>query len=71
MQKAPWWTQAIGAIKNIFASKEASGISQQKVNPFMLTKKQDEVAKQPKKVNKRKPVVTKNTHNNVFGEFGQ
>lgn len=45
MQKAPWWTQAIGAIKNIFASKEASGISQQKVNPFMLTKKQDEVAK--------------------------
>ena len=45
MQKAPWWTQAIGAIKNIFASKEASGISQQKVNSFMLTKKQDEVAK--------------------------
>ena len=45
MQKAPWWTQAIGAIKNIFASKEASGISQQKVNPFMLTKKQDEVVK--------------------------
>lgn len=45
MQKAPWWTQAIEAIKNIFASKEASGISQQKINPFMLTKKQDEVAK--------------------------
>ena len=36
-----------------------------------IEEKQEEVAKQPKKVNKRKSVVSKNTHNNVFGEFGQ
>ena len=36
-----------------------------------IEKKQDEIAKQPKKVNKRKPVVSKNTHNNVFGELDQ
>ena len=35
-----------------------------------IEQKQDEIAKQPKKVNKRKPVVSKNTHNNVFGAFG-
>ena len=44
-QKVPWWTKATEAIKNLFASKSnATGVSK-KVNPFMLTKKQDDVAK--------------------------
>ncbi len=45
LQKAPWWTKAMGAIKNIFASKEHTNGISQSVNPFMLTKKQDQVAK--------------------------
>lgn len=45
LQKAPWWTKAMGAIMNIFKGKEEGNGLNQSVNPFMLTKKQDEVAK--------------------------
>lgn len=43
MQKAPWWKKH--SIKSLFSSDKGTKGKQQKVNPFMLTKKQDEVAK--------------------------
>lgn len=45
MQKAPWWKKLYYSIKSLFSSDKGTKGKQQKVNPFMLTKKQDEVVK--------------------------
>lgn len=45
MQKAPWWIKLYYSIKSLFSSEKGTMGKQQKVNPFMLTKKQDEVVK--------------------------
>ena len=44
-QKSAWWNKALYSLKSMFSKKEASANKSQKVNPFMLTKKEDMVAK--------------------------
>ena len=44
-QKSAWWNKALYSLKSMFSKKEASVNKSQKVNPFMLTKKEDLVAK--------------------------
>lgn len=44
-QKSAWWNKALYGIKSLFSKKETSVNKSQKVNPFMLTKKEDMVAK--------------------------
>lgn len=45
MQKTPWWSKTVKVAKSWFAEKDTFDIkSNNKVNPFRLTKKQDEIA---------------------------
>ncbi len=44
-QKYPWWTKVIEAVKNVFKEKTNDGSKNNKVNPFMLTKTQNDIAK--------------------------
>ena len=44
-QQAPWWSKAINRIKAAWSPKDTVNLSQKQVNPFRLTKKQDEIAK--------------------------
>lgn len=43
-QKAPWWSKIIGATTKIFKSKESPSTTKEKLNNFMLSKEQDEIA---------------------------
>lgn len=42
-QKYPWWTKAIGWIKETISSKDNTSKNGNKINPFMLTKKQTDI----------------------------
>lgn len=45
-QKSPWWEKIIGGIKNLFKDKDADGGNgNTKVNPFKMTKTQNDIAK--------------------------
>lgn len=45
MQKAPWWTSAMSTAMSWFAEKDSLGAKgNAKVNPFRLTKRQDNIA---------------------------
>lgn len=45
-QKSPWWMLAVEAIRDIFQEKETDADGKgNKVNPFMLTKTQSDIAK--------------------------
>jgi hypothetical protein len=45
-QKHPWWTEALGAVKNLFAEKDTSTFKGKgDVTPFRLSKAQQDVAK--------------------------
>lgn len=45
MQQAPWWTKTMNGIKSWFAEKDATTATRNlKVNPFELTKKQNDIA---------------------------
>lgn len=43
-QKYPFWAKGIGSIKKLFADKEPITKSQVKIDPYHLSKKQDEIA---------------------------
>jgi hypothetical protein len=44
-QKYPWWTKAFYSINLLFATKDTTNRTSSKVNPFRLTKRQDQIAK--------------------------
>lgn len=44
-QKNPWWTKAFYSINLLFATKDTTNRTSSKVNPFRLTKRQDQIAK--------------------------
>lgn len=44
-QKYPWWTKTIKSIKILFTTKDTTSMTSSKVNPFRLTKRQDQIAK--------------------------
>lgn len=45
-QQAPWWKMAMNSVKSWFAKKDTTAYNKNtKINPFRLTKKQDEIAR--------------------------
>lgn len=62
-QDYPFWAKSIGAIKELFAEKETKGKGATKDNPYMLSKKQDDVASAIRKsisisIDKKTVVIT-------------
>lgn len=43
-QKAPWWATLIGGIKNVFSKNNGNITTDNKINNFMLTPEQDDIA---------------------------
>lgn len=65
-QDYPFWAKSIGAIKELFAEKETKAKSTTKSNPYMLSKKQDDVASAIRKsisinIDKKTAVITIST----------
>ena len=44
-QKYPWWTKTINSIKILFTTKDTTSRTSSIVNPFRLTKRQDQIAR--------------------------
>lgn len=44
-QQSPWWSKTIYGIKSWLAAKDSTAHANNRVNPFRLTKKQDEIAR--------------------------
>ena len=44
-QKYPWWTKTINRIKILFTTKDTTSSTSSTVNPFRLTKRQDQIAR--------------------------
>lgn len=65
-QKYPFWTKGIGSIKKLFAKEEVKAKGGAKMNPYMLSKKQDDVASAIRKgisisIDKKTAVITIST----------
>ena len=44
-QKYPWWTKTIKSIKILFTTKDTTSSTSSTINPFRLTKRQDQIAR--------------------------
>jgi len=44
-REVPWWTKVFGAVRKIFAEADTTAARGKKANPFLLTKRQDEIVK--------------------------
>lgn len=65
-QESPFWTKGIGSIKKLFAKEEVKAKGGAKMNPYMLSKKQDDVASAIRKgisisIDKKTAVITIST----------
>lgn len=65
-QEYPFWTKGIGSIKKLFAKEEVKAKGGAKINPYMLSKKQDDVASAIRKgisisIDKKTAVITIST----------
>lgn len=65
-QEYPFWTKGIGCIKKLFAKEEVKAKGGAKMNPYMLSKKQDDVASAIRKgisisIDKKTAVITIST----------
>lgn len=65
-QEYPFWTKGIGSIKKLFAKEEVKTKGGAKMNPYMLSKKQDDVASAIRKgisisIDKKTAVITIST----------
>lgn len=65
-QEYPFWTKGIGSIKKLFAKEEVKAKGGAKMNPYMLSKKQDDVASAIRKgisisIDKKTAVITIST----------
>lgn len=66
-QKRPWWGYCIGAIKNIFKSKEKPGAAAGKKDPYILSKAENDIANAVRSnvgitVDKKTAVITINVN---------
>lgn len=65
-QESPFWTKGIGSIKKLFAKEEVKAKGGAKMDPYMLSKKQDNVASAIRKsisisIDKKTAVITIST----------
>lgn len=65
-QESPFWTKGIGSIKKLFAKEEVKAKGGAKMNPYRLSKKQDDVASAIRKgisisIDKKTAVITIST----------